>query len=126
MQVVTEYPDGVFSWVVLATTDPTASKEFYAGLFGWSFIDMPTDSGVVYSMAQIAGKNVAGLGPMDPDTQAQGVPPFWTSYVKHGDVDAVANRAVESGGEVMFPPFDVMDSGRMTIIQDPGGAMFGV
>jgi predicted enzyme related to lactoylglutathione lyase len=58
--------------------------------------------------------------------QEQGVPPFWSAYVKHDDVDTVAARAAEAGGVVMAPPFDVMDSGRMAIIQDPTGAMFGV
>lgn len=126
MQVVKEYPDGVFSWVDLGTTDPGAAKSFYGGLFGWSFLDEPTDSGTVYSMAQLEGYHVAGLGPLDPDMQAQGVPPFWSSYIKHDDVDSVAGKAAEAGGTVMFPPFDVMDAGRMTIIQDPTGAAFGV
>jgi predicted enzyme related to lactoylglutathione lyase len=126
MQVVSRYPDGVFSWVDLGTSDPEAAKSFYGRLFGWAFLDQPTDSGTVYSMAQIEGHNVAGLGPLDPDMQAQGIPPFWSSYVKHDDVDAVAARAADAGGNVMFPPFDVMDAGRMTMIQDPTGAIFGV
>ena len=113
MQVVSRYPDGVFSWVDLATTDPEAAKKFYGGLFGWSFLDMPTDSGNNYSMAQIEGYNVAGLGPLDAGMQQQGVPPFWSAYVNHDDVDSVAARAADAGGTVMFPPFDVMDAGRM-------------
>jgi predicted enzyme related to lactoylglutathione lyase len=126
MQIVTQYPDGVFSWVDLGTTDPEGAKAFYGGLFGWSFEENPTDSGVVYSMSQIEGYYVAGLGPLDPDMQAQGIPPFWSSYVKHDNVDAVAESATKAGGNVLFPPFDVMDAGRMTMIQDPTGAMFGV
>ena len=126
MQVVKNYPDGVFSWVDLGTTNSEGAKSFYGDLFGWSFLDVPTSSGVIYSMAQLEGYMVAGLGPMDPESQAQGVPPHWTSYVKHNDVDAVAARAADAGGVVMMPPFDVDESGRMTIIQDPTGAMFGV
>ena len=126
MQVVKEYPDGVFSWVDLASPDIEGSKTFYGGLLGWSALDIPGDSGVIYSMCQIEGLDVAGIGPMDPDMRAQGVPPFWTSYVNHSDVDAVAARAVEAGGVIMMPPFDVMESGRMAIIQDPSGAVFGV
>jgi predicted enzyme related to lactoylglutathione lyase len=126
MNVMTRYPDGVFSWVDLGTSDTEGAKSFYTGLFGWTFLDVPTDSGVIYSMGQIDGHDVAGLGPLDPDMQAQGVPPFWTGYIKHNDVDAVAAKATEAGGNVMMPPFDVMESGRMTIIQDPTGAMFGV
>ena len=126
MQVVSRYPDGVFSWVDLGTTDPEAAKSFYGGLFGWSFLDMPTDSGVVYWMAQLEGYNVAGLGPLDPGMQEQGIPPFWSSYVKHDDVDGVAARATAAGGNVMLPPLDFMGAGRMTMIQDPAGAIFGV
>lgn len=126
MQVVKEYPNGVFSWVDLGTTDTEASKQFYSGLFGWSFLDLPTESGMVYSMAQIEGYNVCGLGALDPDMQAQGVPPFWTSYVKHDDVDSMAEKATTAGGNVIFPPLDIEGSGRMTIIQDPTGAMLGV
>jgi hypothetical protein len=126
MQVVKRYPDGVFSWVDLGTNDTEGAKAFYGGLFGWSSLDFPTDSGMVYTLCQIEGHDVAGLGPLDPEMQAQGVPPFWTSYIKHDDVDAVAGRAAKAGGTVMMPPFDVMESGRMTIIQDPTGAMFGV
>lgn len=126
MQVVKQYPDGVFSWVDLGTTDPEVAKAFYSGLFGWSFLDLPTDSGTIYSMGQLEGYNVAGLGPLDPNMQAQGIPPFWSAYVKHDDADAVAARASAAGGTVMLPPMDVMDSGRMAIIQDPTGAAVGV
>ena len=126
MQVVKEYPNGVFSWIDLGTSDTEAAKSFYSGLFGWSFLDIPTSSGMVYSMAQIEGYNVCGLGPQDADMQAQGIPPFWTSYVKHDDVDSIAEKAVAAGGNFIFPPLDVEESGRMTIIQDPIGAMLGV
>ena len=126
MQVVKQYPDGVFSWVDLGTSDTEGAKAFYGGLFGWSFLDIPTDSGVVYSMAQLEGYNVAGLGPLDPGMQEQGIPPYWSAYIKHDDVDAVAAKAGEAGGTIMLPPFDVMDSGRMTVIQVRTGAAFGV
>ena len=126
MQVVKQYPDGTFSWVDLGTTDTEAAKQFYGGLFGWSFLDIPVGPDSFYSMAQIEGYNVAGVGPLDPSLQEQGVPPIWSAYVKHDDVDAVATRAASAGGTVMMPPMDVMDSGRMTMIQDPTGAVFGV
>lgn len=126
MHVVTKYPDGLFSWVDLATTDVAGAKAFYAGLFGWDAVDMPIDMGGFYTTLQIDGKSVAGLGQMQPDMQAQGVPSFWTAYVNHSDVDAVAGRAQAAGGTLLFPPMDVMQEGRMTMIQDPTGALFGV
>ena len=126
MYIVKRYPDGIFCWVDLSTTDTEAAKKFYGGLFGWQFVDEPTGMGTVYTMCQIEGKNVAGLGPMPEEMQAQGAPPFWTSYVKHDNVDAVAARVTEAGGNVMMPPMDVMETGRMFLASDPTGAVFGV
>lgn len=126
MQEVTSYPDGIFCWVDLATTDLEGAKEFYASLFDWETSDIPTDVGNVYTMFQIEGKNVAGASVMNPEMQAQGMPPFWSSYVKHDDVDAIAEKADEAGGQLLSPPFDVMEEGRMVMIQDPSGAIFGV
>ncbi|MCB8968909.1 MAG: VOC family protein [Ardenticatenaceae bacterium] len=126
MQVVKQYPDGLFCWVDLSTTDLEAAKAFYGGLFGWEFDDMPIDMGGFYTMCQIDGYNVAGMGGMSPDMQAQGIPPFWSSYVKHDDVDAIAEKITAAGGMLMFPPMDVMNEGRMAMAQDPSGAAFGV
>jgi len=126
MQVVKRYPDGVFCWVDLTTTDVEAAKTFYASLFGWDHVDLPTDGGPPYTMFQIDGYNVTALSAMSPDMQAQGSPPVWVSYIKHDNVNAVAERAAAAGGIVMFPPMDVMDAGRMTLVQDPAGAAFGV
>jgi predicted enzyme related to lactoylglutathione lyase len=126
MKVVTNYPDGVFNWIDLMTPDPDGAKAFYGSLFGWEFDDRPLDMGGVYTMCQIDGKNVAGLSGMLPDMQAQGMPPIWSSYIKHSDVDAVAARVTAAGGTLMMPPMDVMEEGRMAMLQDPSGAVVGV
>jgi predicted enzyme related to lactoylglutathione lyase len=126
MQIVKNYPDGVFCWIDLMTTDVAGAKAFYGGLFGWEYDDQPIDGGGVYTMAQIEGKNVSGMGEMQPEMQEQGMPPVWSSYVKHSDVDAVAAKVTEAGGTVMMPPMDVMEAGRMTMFQDPSGATVGV
>ena len=126
MQVVKSYPDGVFCWVELSTTDPEGAKAFYMGLFDWEAEDMPNGMGGTYTMLKLAGKKVTALSAMMPDMQSQGIPPFWTSYVKHSDVDAVAEKMVAAGGTLMFPPMDVMAYGRLTIGEDPTGAVFGV
>ncbi len=56
----------------------------------------------------------------------EGVPPHWTVYLASDDVDATAGKIRDAGGQVMMDPFDVFDSGRMTIAVDPTGAAFGV
>ncbi|MBT8337423.1 MAG: VOC family protein, partial [Gemmatimonadetes bacterium] len=43
------------------------------------------------------------------------------SYILVDDVDAVAERVERYGGVVRLDPMDVVDSGRMAMIQDPSG-----
>jgi predicted enzyme related to lactoylglutathione lyase len=120
------YEPGTFSWVDLATTDGAAAKAFYGGLFGWDFEDNDVPGGGVYSMAQLDGDNVAAIYDMPPEMRERGVPPNWTNYVTVEDADAAAARARDVGGTVHAEAFDVMEVGRMAIIQDPQGAIFAV
>jgi uncharacterized protein len=122
----TQYAPGTFSWTDLSTTDQDAAKAFYAGLFGWEAMDTPVDENTVYSMQMIDGKAVAAISPQPAQQREAGVPPLWNSYITVAGADAAANRADELGGTVHAPPFDVMDAGRMAVIQDPTGAFFMV
>ena len=60
------YPQGTPNWVDLQTTDQAAAKDFYSGVFGWSYDDQPMDASAVYSIAKIgpAGGTVA-MEPFD-------------------------------------------------------------
>jgi uncharacterized protein len=99
------------------------TNAFYGGLFGWEAQDLGADAGG-YTMYTLDGKNVAAGSPPPPG--AQDVPPHWTTYLASDDADATAARVREAGGTVLMDPFDVFDSGRMTIAVDPTGASFGV
>src|ERR1700737_2885981 len=118
----TSYTPGTFSWADLTTTDQEAAKEFYGGLFGWKANYMPAGEGVVYSMQEIDGKPVAAIAPQQQAQADAGVPPMWNSYITVESADAAAAKAAELGASVHAPPFDVMDAGRMAVIQDPQGA----
>jgi predicted enzyme related to lactoylglutathione lyase len=122
----TQYTPGTFSWADLATTDPDAAKTFYSGLFGWQAEDMPVPGDGYYSMQRLDGKDVAAIAPQPQAQRDAGVPPVWQSYVTVESADAAAQRAGELGATVHAPPFDVMDVGRMAVIQDPQGAFFMV
>jgi predicted enzyme related to lactoylglutathione lyase len=109
---------GTFSWAELATSDGDAAKRFYGALFGWDYQDNPMDDqGGVYSMAQVGGRHVAALFQTDQQ------PPHWNSYVTVDSADEAARKASEAGANVLAEPFDVFDSGRMAVIQDPTGAV---
>jgi uncharacterized protein len=114
----TSHPPGTFSWTDLATSDVDGAKRFYGELLGWEFDDQPIPEGGVYSMALRDGGNVAAL--YQPQTE---MPPAWVSYVTVTSADDAAARARDVGGTLMTEPFDVLTAGRMTVIQDPTGAV---
>jgi uncharacterized protein len=112
----TSYAPGTFSWTELVTSDADAAKAFYTSAFGWEYRDNPIPDGSVYSTALRDGRDVAALYASDQ-------PPHWNCYVTVASVDEAAARAKELGGNVLAEPFDVMDVGRMSTIQDPTGAV---
>jgi uncharacterized protein len=72
----------------------------------------------------VGGKRAAAISPQPP--QQAGAPPIWNSYVTVDSADSALERANELGGNVHAPAFDVMDAGRMGVVQDPQGAYFCV
>ena len=118
----TSYAQGTPNWVDLQTSDQDAAKSFYGALFGWSFDDQPMPEGPPYSMALKDGDLVGAIAPMPRELAAQGIPPFWNTYIAVDDVDAATAAAKSAGGQVAMEPFDVVDAGRMSAITDPGGA----
>jgi uncharacterized protein len=122
----TKYAPGTFSWADLSTTDQDGAKQFYGGLFGWDADDQPVGDGMTYSMMNIGGKPVAGISLQNEMQRQFGAPPAWNSYVTVESADDAADRAGKLGANVIAPPFDVMDVGRMAVIQDPQGGFFMV
>jgi predicted enzyme related to lactoylglutathione lyase len=122
----TRYEPGTFSYVELATVDVADAKRFYGGLFGWQHEDVPMPDAEPYTIARIDGDSVAGLTPQQPQQREAGIPPHWFSYITVASADETAAKAKELGGTVHAGPFDVMDIGRMAVIADPTGGMFGI
>jgi uncharacterized protein len=120
----TRYNLGTFCWTDLTTTDQDAAKTFYGELFGWEFEDFPVGESAVYSIARIDGKDVAAISPQPEQQRDAGVPPAWNSYIAVDSADEALERARHLGAEVHAPAFDVMDAGRMGVVQDPQGAFF--
>jgi predicted enzyme related to lactoylglutathione lyase len=117
------YAPGTFCWVDLGTTDAAGAKVFYGRLFGWEGEDMPMDEGANYTMLRLRGLDVAALYEQREDERSAGIPPHWSSYISVIDVDEVAARVGDLGGKLLAGPFDVFDSGRMAVVQDPAGAI---
>jgi hypothetical protein len=121
MPVVESYAPGTFCWADLGTPDADAAKRFYTALFGWSAEDRPMGPGAFYTMLTLSGRAVAALYPQDP---APGIgAPHWLSYISVDSAHDTARRTKELGGTVVVEPFDVLDVGRMALVQDGTGAV---
>jgi uncharacterized protein len=117
------YEHGVPCWVDTWQEDPDAAAMFYAGVFGWDVEKgTPPGTDTRYYMCRLRGSDVAGIG----SPLLAGMSPAWTTYVWVDDADAVAERAVKAGGSLLAEPFESLDGGRMAIVADPAGAVFGV
>jgi uncharacterized protein len=123
MTTFTQHKPGTFCWIELATTDTDAAKRFYGALFGWTFEDMPAGPDMTYTMVSLDKRHVGALYKMNAEMVAAKVPTHWASYVSVEDVDATVKTVQASGGKVMKEAFDVMEVGRMAVIEDPAGAM---
>jgi uncharacterized protein len=115
---------GTFSWAELATTDQKAGVQFYRSLLGWEVNEQPIGPDDVYTMFTLRGQEVAAAYTMRPEERQHGAPPHWNLYVTVASVDERAKKAESLGAKVLAPPFDVMDVGRMAVLQDPTGAVF--
>src|SRR3954453_18992898 len=119
-RAVTKHPSyapGTPLWVDFATSDLPGSTNFYSQLFGWEAEDLGEEAGH-YTMMRKNGLMVAAITPqMNPQA-----PPSWTTYVATTDAAKTAEKARQSGGQVVMDPFRVMDSGTMAGFLDPVGA----
>jgi uncharacterized protein len=118
-----EYIPGVPCWVDASYKDPESVLPFYRGLFGWKFIPASETPGERFFIATIHGGSTAGIGELPADHAPV---PAWNTYIAVTSADEAVAKVQAAGGEVLAPPFDVVDAGRMAILTDPQGAVFCV
>lgn len=125
MPRMTSYEPGTPCWVDLASPDLAVAKAFYGGLFGWQAHTSPdpqTGGYTMFTLGDGAERNeVAAVMPI----MNEGQPPAWTTYVGAANLDALAKRVSEAGGQILMEPVDVLDQGRMALFLDDQGAYLG-
>ena len=115
---------GLFVWHEVGTTDLKAGEDFYAQIAGWkteSWSQNPS-----YRLFVTRREPRAGLYLISESPNTLTPPPHWLSYIGTPDVDATVRQAVELGGKVIVPAYNVPSVGRMAHLQDPQGALFAV
>ena len=119
-----ELSNGAPCWIDLMTSDTGKAKQFYGGLFGWTFVDGDQEKYGGYITASRNGKSVAGM--MQKMEDQAGMPDVWTTYLRSEDAAATADAVAEHGGQVFMPPMDVPEQGHMALFGDATGAAIGV
>ena len=126
MATVDTHPPGSFCWIELGATDQNAAKEFYRSVLGWNATDFPMCPSEFYTMFSLDGRNAGGCYALTPEMRAQRMPSHWLLYVAVTNADQTAAKVAAAGGSVLKPPFDVMEFGRMAVLQDPTGAVIAI
>jgi predicted enzyme related to lactoylglutathione lyase len=104
----------------LHTTQPAASRDFYAKLFGWEMKHHEALDYTEVGTGEGPGAGLMGLAPQD------GGRPAWVTYVGVQDVGAAAARAVELGAVVRVGRTEVPNMGWFAWLDDPAGARFAL
>jgi uncharacterized protein len=117
------YIPGVPCWVDSVHPDLAAAADFYGTLFDWEYEPAETPGSTdTYITARIGGQDVAALSSPPDGSPA----PSWNTYVWVASADDTTAAAVAAGGTVVTEPVDIPGAGRMAMLADPEGAVFGV
>lgn len=122
MPIIKEHAPGMPCWIdsmVSNSEDRLALIDFFSSVFGWEF-DMGTADMGYYSIARSNGEAVLGIG---EQADGRGV---WVTYFTTDDIQGACQMVSEQGGQIFFPPIQIMTLGWMALAMDPAGAIHGL
>ncbi|MGV3663314.1 MAG: VOC family protein [Prosthecobacter sp.] len=109
-----------FHWNELLATEVKASRNFYAKVFGWTTEPFPQKKDYF-----VLRNEKAPFGGIMKSPTGKG-PAQWVSYVAVKDFDGAIERLVKLGGKVVVQPFSLPSVGKLALVRDPHGAVFGL
>lgn len=116
-------PHGSICWAELATDDVAAAKDFYSNLFGWT-MKTSDATGMQYTEFMHDGKPIGGMFQKTPEMGP--IPTHWGSYVAVDNVDEMAAKVKELGGDIVMGPMDIPHVGRFCVLKDPTGGVISM
>lgn len=126
---------GRFLWHDLLVPGVEAAVRFYAPFTGWTAAPMAASGeDLPYSVWANAGVPVARVRAPSAGETSRGLASHWLAYIGTSDVDATYAEAVALGARGFVPPrdaafgpaTDVAPAGRVAVLADPQGVLFGL
>ena len=116
-----DYP---WSWAVLLTTEPKTGADFYAGMLGVAAVDdVRTPMFTGDFVLTDGGRVIAGVtaSPMQAGGRAG-----WLWFLHVAKIDEAVRAVERHGGRVLRKPGIDLMGGRLAVVADPRGAVFGL
>ena len=115
---------GAFAWAELSARGLDRAAAFYDSAFGWKTHSTRMLDGSEYIEFQAGGQSIAGAMEMPAMVPGE-VPSYWLAYFGVADVDVTHGAALALGGHDILAPRD-FPGGRLAMVSDPEGAVFGL
>lgn len=109
---------GKIVWHDLLTHDTEMAKQFYGELFGWKF-ERVADG---YDQITNGNRIIGGIARLDEAKQGS----YWVPQMSVADVDRTSEKLRAAGGKILRDPFDIPGRGRVAVVADSQGAIFGM
>ena len=106
----------------LWTTDVDGALKFYRPLAGYDAVHADKADSSGHVLVTVNGTPSGGIVKI----AGQPLKTQWIPYVGVTSVLAAVTKAQSLGGEVLVPPDPAVLQGRVAILRDPSGAIFGV
>jgi predicted enzyme related to lactoylglutathione lyase len=116
---------GRFLWYELLTTDPKGAQGFYAEVTGWG-TEPWAGSPMPYTLWKRGNVAIGGVMELPAEARQAGAPPHWLPYIGAPDIDGTVAQATKAGAKTSMGPEEVPSVGRVAVLQDPQGAVFGL
>ncbi len=115
---------GEWIWSSVHAKDPGTVAAFYQAVFGYDVFEAPSDDGlehVILSSDDYARASVNAFPNDSPRRHSH-----WLNFVRVADAAEVSARAAALGGRVLVAPHIDRHGGRVAVVADPSGAVFGL
>jgi predicted enzyme related to lactoylglutathione lyase len=115
---------GEWIWSSLITTDPAADAAFYKVVFGYEVYDLPDVQDKQHLILASDRFARASVNPMPPSWT--GAKPRWLNFIHVDDASAMCAEVTTLGGKVVQAPHMDRHGGKIAVVADPAGALFGL